>query len=73
MSDHYREGDKVEWNWGGGTGTGVVRKKYTHRQTLKIKGAEVTRNADDDNPAYRIEQSDGDTVLKSHSELRSTS
>lgn len=69
MSDHYSEGDKVEWNWGNGT----VRKKYTHRQTLKIKGTEVTRDADDDNPAYRIEQSDGDTVLKSHSELSKSS
>ena len=50
MSDHYGEDDKVEWNWG----TGTVRKRYAHRQTLKIKGTEVTRDADDENPAYRI-------------------
>ncbi|MFQ6551613.1 DUF2945 domain-containing protein [Aestuariibius insulae] len=68
MSD-YSEGDKVEWNWGNGTGTGTVQKKYTQKITLKIDGNEVTRNASDDEPAYKIEQDDGDEVLKSGSEL----
>jgi hypothetical protein len=69
MAKHYDEGDKVEWNWGNGTGTGTVAKKYTQKRTLKIDGKEVTRDADDNDPAYRIEQEDGSTVLKSHSEL----
>ncbi len=68
MSD-YSEGDKVEWNWGNGTGTGTVQKKYTQKITLKIDGTEVTRDASDDEPAYKIEQDDGDEVLKSGSEL----
>ncbi|MAQ85245.1 DUF2945 domain-containing protein [Psychromarinibacter halotolerans] len=66
----YDEGDKVEWDWGNGTGTGTVQKVYTQKTTIKAQGSEVTRNADEDNPAYRIEQSDGDEVLKSESELR---
>jgi hypothetical protein len=66
----YSEGTKVEWDWGNGTGTGRIAKVYTAKITLSIKGAEVTRNASDDCPAYRIEQDDGDEVLKSHSELR---
>jgi hypothetical protein len=65
----YNEGDKVRWEWGNGSATGTVQKKYTQKITLTIKGTEVTRDADDDNPAYRIEQSDGDEVLKSDSEL----
>ncbi len=65
----FSEGDKVEWNWGNGTGTGTVRKVYTGRITIDAQGTEVTRDADEDNPAYRIEQEDGDTVLKSESEL----
>lgn len=69
MSD-YSEGTRVEWDWGSGTGTGKVVKKYTRKITLKIKGNEVTRDASDENPAYRIEQQDGDEVLKSGSELR---
>jgi len=66
----YNVNDKVQWSWGNGTATGTVQKKYNQKITLKIKGTEVTRDADDDNPAYRIEQSDGDKVLKSHSELK---
>lgn len=65
----YREGDTVKWNWGGGQGSGTVRKVYTRKITLKIKGQDITRDADDENPAYRIEQKDGDEVLKKHSEL----
>ena len=66
----FKEGDKVEWNWGGGTGTGKVAKKYTKKTTLTIDGSEITRNASEDEPAYRIEQEDGGRVLKSESEIR---
>ena len=66
----YREGTKVEWDWGNGTGTGKITKKYTQKITLKIDGSEVTRDASDDEPAYKIEQDDGSEVLKSDSELR---
>lgn len=65
----FETGDKVEWSWGGGTGTGEITKVYTRRITRTIKGAEVTREADADEPAYLIEQADGDEVLKSHSEV----
>ncbi len=66
----YNEGDKVKWNWGNGTGTGEIQKVYTQKITRKIKGNEVTRDASEDEPAYFIEQSDGDEVLKSHSEVK---
>jgi hypothetical protein len=61
---------KVEWDWGGGTGEGYVREVFREKTTLTIKGAKVTRNASDADPAYRIEQADGGEVLKLHSELR---
>ncbi len=73
MTKHYEEGDAVEWDWANGTGSGTVRQKYTQKHTLKIKGSEVTRDADDDNPAYRIEQADSDMVLKKHTEIRERS
>ena len=63
-------GTKVEWNWGNGTATGKIVKRYTSKITLTIKGSEITRNATEDEPAYRIEQDDGDEVLKSESEIR---
>tara|TARA_R110002074_G_scaffold172941_2_gene335597 strand:+ start:708 stop:923 length:216 start_codon:yes stop_codon:yes gene_type:complete len=66
----YQTGTKVEWDWGNGTGTGKIVKKYTQKITLKLQGSEVTRKASDDEPAYKIEQDDGNEVLKSGSELR---
>lgn len=66
----YKEGDKVKWKWGQGTAEGEVETVYTRKVTRKIKGNEVTRDADDDCPAYYIKQDDGDSVLKSHSELQ---
>lgn len=70
MSGKYAENTRVEWDWGGGTGEGKVREVFTEPVSRTIKGSEVTRNATEDNPAYLIEQHDGDRVLKSHSELR---
>ena len=69
----YNVGDKVAWNWGNGTGSGKVSEKFTDKVTRKISGKEVTRNADKENPAYLIEQDDGDRVLKSESELKKAS
>ncbi|MEM9794909.1 MAG: DUF2945 domain-containing protein [Pseudomonadota bacterium] len=63
-------GDRVEWDWGGGTASGKVTECFTDKVTRTIKGNEVTRNASDDAPAFMIEQEDGDRVLKSESELR---
>jgi len=65
----HSKGETVEWNWANGTGSGKVAEVFTDRVTRTIKGTEVTRNADTDNPAYLIEQKDGDWVLKSHSEV----
>ena len=65
----FSEGDKVKWSWGNGTATGTIKKVYTQKQTLKIKGEEVTREASEDEPAFRIEQEDGDEVLKSVTEV----
>lgn len=70
MSKKYQVGTEVEWDWGSGTATGKIQESFTEEVTRTIKGNEVTRNADEDNPAYLIEQDDGDQVLKSHSEVR---
>lgn len=69
----FNKGDKVQWNWGSGTGTGKVAERFSSDVTRTIKGNEVTRHADDDCPAYLIEQEDGAQVLKSHSEVSAAS
>ena len=66
----YSKGDKLEWDWGNGTGTGKVTEVFTEKVTRTISGSEITRNASDDEPAYMLEQEDGDRVLKGHSEVR---
>ncbi len=67
----FYNGNTVEWNWGNGTGSGKIVHTFTSKVTRKIKGAEVTRKASKEDPAYLIEQENGDKVLKSGSELKS--
>ena len=70
MSASITVGDRVKWNWGNGEGEGEVVKRYTRRITLAIEGSEITRDASEDEPAFRIEQTDGAEVLKSVTELK---
>ncbi len=65
----FQKGQSVEWNWGNGSARGKVADHFKQKVTRTIEGTEVTRNADEDNPAYLIEQEDGGCVLKSESEL----
>lgn len=69
----YSKGTKVEWDWGNGTGKGKITERFTEKTTRTIKGSEITRDASSDEPAYMIEQDDGDRVFKSHSEVRKAS
>lgn len=69
MAKKYNVGTSVKWKWGSGWGRGKVEESFTSKVTRQIKGNEVTRNASADEPAYLIEQEDGDRVLKSHSEI----
>lgn len=66
---NYATNTKVEWQWGNGKGTGKIREKFVEKVTKKIKGTEVVREASESEPAYLIEQEDGDLVIKSCSEL----
>ena len=69
----YDIGTKVEWKWGEGTAVGEIKERFTEKVTREIKGTEVTRNASEEEPAYLIEQDDGDEVLKSHGEVTKAS
>lgn len=69
MSNSFGKGQKVSWNWGSGKGTGKIKERFEREVTRTLKGSEITRNGDADNPAYLIEQDDGDEVLKLGSEL----
>jgi hypothetical protein len=64
-----RKGQKVQWNWGNGKGEGKIIDVFHERVERKIKGEDIVRNGSKDDPAYLIEQEDGDHVLKLQSEL----
>lgn len=65
----FRKGSKVSWKWSANTASGKIVERFTEKVTRTIKGTEVTREASSKEPAYLIEQDDGDKVLKSKSEL----
>ncbi|MBI1402195.1 MAG: DUF2945 domain-containing protein [Porphyrobacter sp.] len=69
MSNSFRTGQYVTWNWGNGEGKGQIKERFEREVTRKLKGSEITRKGDADNPAYLIKQDDGDEVLKLGSEL----
>ncbi len=65
-----RKGSKVTWTWGANTASGKIVERFTKPVKRTINGTEVKRDASAKEPAYLIEQEDGDSVLKSKSELR---
>jgi hypothetical protein len=69
MGQKFQVNQYVQWNFGSGTAKGQIKESYKEKVTKTFKGTEVTRNASDEEPAYLIEQDDGDQVLKSETEL----
>jgi len=65
-----RKGSKVSWTWGAHEAHGKIIERFTSKVTRTLKGSEVTREASTKEPAFLIEQEDGDQVLKSRSELK---
>lgn len=70
MTRRFSKGAKVAWTWGAHQAQGEVVEAFTRKVSRTLKGAKVTREGSQDEPAYLIRQEDGDRVLKSHSELR---
>jgi len=69
MGQEFQIKQHVKWRHAGGSAKGQVKEAFKEKVTRTIKGNEVTRNASDEEPAYLVEQDDGDHVLKSESEL----
>jgi len=69
VSNSFRTGQHVSWTWGQGKATGQIKERFEREVTRTLKGSEITRKGDSDNPAYLIKQDDGDEVLKLGSEI----
>ncbi len=46
----FRNGSKVEWDWGKGTATGKISESFTEPVERTIKGSKIKRHADAENP-----------------------
>ncbi|MWD28118.1 hypothetical protein E0K89_011575 [Aquicoccus sp. SCR17] len=64
-----REGSRVAWSWGNGTGEGKVVQSFDRSVTRELSGARITRHGAPGNLALLIRQEDGDEVLKLVSEV----
>jgi hypothetical protein len=51
MADQFSQGDRVEWNSGGGKSSGTIQQKITESQT--VEGNQVA--ASEDEPRYLVE------------------
>lgn len=68
-SNSFQINQHVKWDWGNGSGMGQIKERFEREVTRTLKGSEVTRDGSEDDPAYLIQQEDGDEVLKLGSEL----
>ena len=68
-SNKFQTSQYVKWKWGDGYGKGQIKDRFEEDVTRKLQGSEVTKQGTEYNPAYLVEQEDGDEVLKLGSEL----
>lgn len=68
-SSSFQTNQYVEWNWGNGTGCGQIKERFEREVTRTQQGTAVTKDGDEDDPAYFIKQNGGAEVLKRGSEL----
>ena len=68
-SNSFQTDQYVKWDWGNGTAKGQIKERFERDVTRTLQGSEVTKDGDEDNPAYLIKQEDGDEVLKRGSEI----
>ena len=68
-SNSFQTDQHVKWKWGNGTAKGQIKERFEREVTRTLQGSEVTKDGDEENPAYLIKQEDGDEVLKRGSEI----
>ena len=69
MSNRFRRGQKIAWNWSGHAAHGHVVERFERRVQRTIEGARVIRCGSENNPAYLVETDEGKKALKLGTEL----
>jgi hypothetical protein len=65
----FEVGQKVTWNWAGGTIKGQVEEVHFAPIEKIIKGSKIKRNGSVEKPAYQVKSEAGNIALKLHTEL----
>lgn len=71
MTESFRKGARVRWNWGQGVGRGRIAERFERHVERTIEGSVIRRNGSHRNPAYLVATDGGSEVLKLGSELSS--
>lgn len=70
MAEEVSKGDTVSWKWGAGRPEGEVTEVVEGDAEIETKnGNKVTRKGDEDDPAVKIVNAKGSTIIKKASEL----
>ncbi|MEC3949228.1 hypervirulence associated TUDOR domain-containing protein [Sphingobium sp. HWE2-09] len=69
MTETFRKGTRVKWNWGQGVGRGRIAERFDRHVERTIEGSRIRRNGSPRNPAYLIQSENGGEVLKLRSEI----
>lgn len=69
MTERFRKGTRVRWNWGQGVGRGRIAERFDGHVERTIEGSPVRRNGSVANPAFLVQTDQGEEVLKLASEL----
>ena len=69
MTETFRKGMRVRWNWGQGVGRGRIAERFEGQVERVIEGRPVRRNGSRRDPAFLISVDRGGEVLKRGSEL----
>ncbi|WP_375197797.1 DUF2945 domain-containing protein [Sphingobium sp.] len=69
MTERFRKGVRVKWNWGQGVGRGRIAERFERHVERHIEGVLIRRNGSSRNPAYLVTTDSGSEVLKLGSEL----
>ena len=69
MTESFRKGTRVKWNWGQGVGRGRITERFDRHVERTIEGVLIRRNGSTRNPAYLVQTDNGGEVLKLATEL----
>jgi hypothetical protein len=69
MTERFRKGSRVKWNWGQGVGRGQIAERFDRHVERTIDGARISRNGSQRDPAFLVKTDKGSEVLKLASEL----